>query len=260
MKQQRLIFAALKEDFWKLFYQRILLSITVLPLIMWLLPGVVPFGFFEFWKTTGTPLGWLCAGWPLFVWGGATISGSIAILTKNDRMSNLFAERVLGEGAKTSLIAGVLEEITFRWLFVMWFIVIMRVVDYVLLGFMGYGVLELFYNYITGPVMNFLTFGVLSPQLFHPAGWFVGSAILASNFFFKDGHKYQGTFGTVNSWFGGVFLFWILFHYGLPAAIMVHFLYDIMFDLIHYVDSIIERKETRQKDIIIARAIDRSRR
>ena len=52
--------------------------------------------------------------------------------------------------------------------------------------------------------------------------------MLYTNAFFRDGHRYQGPIGVLNSWFAGMFLFWIMFTYGLPAAILVHFMYDFL--------------------------------
>ncbi len=33
--------------------------------------------------------------------------------------------------------------------------------------------------------------------------------------------------GLVNAWFGGMVMFWLMFHYGLWTAIVAHILYDI---------------------------------
>ena len=56
--------------------------------------------------------------------------------------------------------------------------------------------------------------------------WGIGAGMLAANAFFRDGHKYQGNFGMVNSWFIGMYMFHILFTYGLPECMFAHFAYN----------------------------------
>jgi len=41
-----------------------------------------------------------------------------------------------------------------------------------------------------------------------------------------------------------MFMFYLLFKYGLVAAIVVHFLYDLFIYLVRYLDSIFERSRT----------------
>ena len=144
-------------------------------------------------------------------------------------------------GLATSLIAGIGEEISFRWLFFMDNIIGCTIANFFLLGFIGCGIPEFFHMYVAGPIANFTTFGALEPWIYHVSGWAVGASVLATNAFFRDGHKYQGPFGIINSWFGGMYLFWVMFRFGLPAAILVHFLYDFLIFLVLYVDAVIER-------------------
>ena len=65
-------------------------------------------------------------------------------------------------------------------------------------------------------------------MLFHPSSWAVGAAVISANAFFRDGHKYQGILGVLNSWFAGMFFFWMMFAHGLWAAMVVHFTYDVV--------------------------------
>ena len=81
---------------------------------------------------------------------------------------------------------------------------------------------------VWGPLVDWTTFGYLTKHIFSETGWYVGAAMLYSNAFFRDGYKYQGLMGVINSWFIGMFLFWVTFNYGLPAAILIHFLYDFL--------------------------------
>ena len=66
--------------------------------------------------------------------------------------------------------------------------------------------------------------------------WFVGAALLSANAMFRNGHKYQGPIGIVNSWYIGMFLFWIMFQFGLIVAIIVHILYDVIVFTVKHLD------------------------
>ncbi|MFA7216836.1 MAG: hypothetical protein WC095_02555 [Candidatus Paceibacterota bacterium] len=227
-------------DWWGKFFGKIITSIIVLPIIMWIWPDVVPFGFFQLWKVEGTMSQWLISSWPIFVWG-AGVTLVHGFFTRNERHINRNAELIIKEGAIVSIIAGVGEEITFRWLFFLDNIVSVKIANWFFFGFIGFGIPAWFHMYIVGPIANWFTLGELESFIFHSTGWAVGAAMLTTNAFFRDGHRYLGFLGFVNSWFLGMFLFWIMFKYGLLAAILIHFTYDFLIYLVHYVDSAIER-------------------
>ena len=182
------------------------------------------------------------AAWPLFAWGTG-ISLICVLYTKNDRRMNRNAEDILVDGTIISVIAGVVEEITFRWLFFLGNIVSLKITNFLFFGFFGFGIPEWTHLHILGPIVDIITLHGLTPYLFHHTGWAVGAAMIATNSFFRDGHKYQGVFGWTNSWFGGMFFFYLMFTYGLLAAIAVHFLYDFLIFLVRYIDAAIERAQ-----------------
>jgi len=213
-----------------------------LPIVMWIWPSVVPFGFFEFWRIEGTVGEWLYAAWPIFVWA-VGVNLLYKLSTRNERYINRHAEDIIVGGTLVSLRAGILEEITFRWLFFLDSIVGVKIANFLFFDWLGFGLPSLFHNNIVGPFANLMTFEGLESYLFHPSGWAVGAAMLATNAFFRDGHRYQGLLGVVNSWFIGMFLFWIMFQYGLPAAILVHFAYDFLIFLVAYLDAVVERAQ-----------------
>lgn len=90
------------------------------------------------------------------------------------------------------------------------------------------------YEVLFQPVADWVTLGHLHPFLYSTAvpptedTWALGAGILAANGAFRDGHKYQGFFGYLNSWFVGMVLFWVLFTFGLVPAMVVHFVYDFL--------------------------------
>lgn len=215
-------------------------ALLVILLVGWFFPDTIPFGIFEFWEPREAWTDWVRASWPIFAWGiGATVLHSI--FTRNDRRLNRHAEAILAGGFFISLLAGMLEEIGFRWLIFLANIVYSKVLNFLFFGFLGFGIPEWFYNAIAGPIANFFTLGFLTPALFHESGWAVGAALLAANAFFRDSHKYLGPMGWINSWFIGMFMFWLLFQYGLIACIVMHFLYDLFIFIVRYIDAAIER-------------------
>jgi hypothetical protein len=90
------------------------------------------------------------------------------------------------------------------------------------------------YTKLFYPVIDFVTFGLLKTVLYgeHPALLVMG--MFAANFWFRNGHSYQGLFGWTNSWFMGcVFIYATLTH-GLAVAVMVHILYNALISCVRY--------------------------
>ena len=207
----------------------------------WLFPDVIPFDTFELWRIRqGIWSDWLMASWPIFAWAvGVTVL--VSLFTRNTRKQNLMAEQLFAVGTLQSVVAGVLEEISFRWLIFISAVVGIKIGNFLFFGWAGFGIGEWFELHVAGPVVNFLTLGYLSDVLANPESWAVGAAMLSANAFFRDGHKYLGFFGYVNSWFIGMFMFWLLFQYGLLACILAHFVYDFLIDVVRYGGMVIER-------------------
>ena len=131
-------------------------------------------------------------------------------------------------GTFISLFAGVVEEISFRWILFFSSIASVTFINFLFFGFLGFGVPEWVFTNILNPVVNWVSFGALEPWLLHPAGWQIGAGLLSANAFFRDSHKYQGFLGWLNSWFLGLFFFWLTMKFGLLAAITAHFTYNFL--------------------------------
>ncbi len=201
---------------------------------------IAPYTLFSLWHSTDTVTTWLCTSWPVFAWGwGVTIA--VSVLSKNSRYENSKAEENFAAGLGVSVMAGFLEEICFRWLSFLSGIISAIVVNWLFFGWAGFGVVQWLVVNLLGPVANFFTISLLSDPLTNPALWATGSAILGANAAFRDGHKYLGWFGYLNSWFIGMFFFYLMFRFGLPAAILVHFFYDAGIFFVRYLDNVIER-------------------
>ncbi len=212
-------------------------ALIIICLVKWLRPQTIPFDLFHFWQIKGSMWDWTIIAWPMFAWAvGLTI---INCLTRFDPHAN--AEERFLVGTAMSVFAGVVEEICFRWIRFFAAIVGLKVINYIFFGWLGFGIAEWFYTNVFCEVANFFTAGFLKPYLFSSLGWFVGAAIISSNGKFRNGHAYQGLFGYINSWFGGMFLFYVMFQFGLIAAIFVHFMYDFLIDITLYVMALKDR-------------------
>ncbi|MBI3274247.1 MAG: hypothetical protein HYZ69_03830, partial [Candidatus Colwellbacteria bacterium] len=85
---------------------KFILSITLLPILMFLFPNAVPFRFFEFWHIQGGLFQWLFAAWPIFAWG-TSVTILYSIFTHNDPDTNREAESIIIYGLLFSVFAGV---------------------------------------------------------------------------------------------------------------------------------------------------------
>jgi len=190
-------------------------------------PGVIPFGTWDFWHFDGVSAG-MAASWPIFVWG-ASITVVLTFLHGSEiRQSPDSGTHLFVMGLLRSAFAGLWEEICFRWLTFLGSIATLKIVNFMFFGFLGFGLIEWIYIHVFRWVADFFTLHHLHGYLFSAKGWAVGASVLSTNALFRDGHKYQGGLGYLNSWFIGMFLFWVVFEHGLPAAILVHFVYDVI--------------------------------
>ncbi len=84
------------------------------------------------------------------------------------------------------------------------------------------------------PVINFATIGYFEHILYgeYPKLFIFG--MIATNAAFRDGHKYQGPIGMINSWIIGFVMMHATLIYGLWTAVAIHVLYDLEFDFVRY--------------------------
>lgn len=199
--------------------------------------SIQPFTMVDsFWSTKETPIVWVSQGWPLFIWGFLATLILWSFRTQK-KISTDEESKLLWGGFAISVWAGVVEEICFRWLIFLNCLWCAKLGNLILCGFP-----EWLYMHIFGPIANWTTFGLMQEYLYHPASWAVGASILSANAAFRDGHKYQGPFGIINSWYIGMFFFWAMFKYGLIASILLHFLYDFLIFTTVYAAYVLRRK------------------
>lgn len=174
-------------------------------------------------EIVGTGLSWSGIGavWFIFAWA---IGISLLRLAVGARYESDDSRGVLLlRGIWISLNAGVFEEIIYRW-----FIFMSAMVTIPFVNFITFGLIKFLYVELLVPLANFTTFGALEPYLYHPSSWIFGAAIVSTSMSFSEAHKHLGLLGRVNSWFGGMVMFWLMFNYGLLTAMAAHVLYDIV--------------------------------
>ena len=218
-----------------------LFALIIIPVTHWVSPGHIPFSTADIWSFHGTGLGdWFTVGWPVLVWAvGVNLAVQFYNRTQPEsalefieritrRSSKPTRTQVLTTGFILSLWAGVAEEISFRWLIYLSTFTSAAITNWLFFGWAGFGIPEWFHLNIWGPIANWTTLDELRPWIFDQRTWLVGGAMLATNAFFRDGHKYLGPFGWLNAWFIGMFMFYVMFNYGLLACIVLHFTYDML--------------------------------
>jgi len=218
-----------------------LAGIVVILIAGWFFPEAVPIKIWDLWSPHNTNiLDWLKAGLPIFIWGIA-LATVVAFIQRHPEERRRQAERILAGGLAVNVIAGTTEEIMFRWLIFLSSTVMVQLANFLFFGWLGFGIAEWFQIHLMGPVANFMTAGFLEKQVNNPALWMVGAGILSANAFFRDGHKYQGWLGCTNSWFCGMYFFYMTFNYGLGSAMITHFIYNCIVMTVAYLDMVYER-------------------
>jgi hypothetical protein len=197
--------------------------LIVATLAYWLGPDQwMPVSFGSLWRA-GYVLTALRHVWFLFGWAVAVtlVVGVLAIMMRTPRL--LPAGTVLWRGNWVSLNAGVFEELIWRgfgFCVAMFFLKLLSVIP--LVGWF----FHILYGDLLIPLADLTSLHTLHPQL--SGNWIVAAAIVSSNASFRDEHAWLGWFGYVNSWFVGIVMFWLVFHYGMVSAMAAHVLYDML--------------------------------
>lgn len=209
--------------------------------------------------------------WPMFAWGVIVatlltfLNGPICVSENN----KLLQYRLL-----SSVLAGVWEELGFRWIFICYSMIFVVLGNWIfgaglgwvlMIGFAFATVTSLsqrkflfavlaaigvaiaiwfaqnanivywFYENVLVVIIHFTTFDQMDSVLNNQHDRiFLFGAILA-NAWFRDGHKYQGPLGVINSWYCGLVLLYATVTYGVITAIAVHTIYDLIHSIIYFV-------------------------
>ena len=217
--------------------------------------------------------GWESVGrfWPMFAWVGVIA----AITTLPSSPIHASEKRLIfGYSIVISVLAGIWEELGYRWIFICYAMMSVIVANWVFgagLGWLLAAVLTVvaialvsqkkiifavpaaigavlaawfvqnanivywFYENVLVVIIHFTTFYQMDSMLYSENDKiFLFGAILA-NTWFRDGHKYQGLPGTINAWYCGMVFLYATVTYGLLTAIVVHALYDIIHGSMRFV-------------------------
>jgi hypothetical protein len=176
---------------------------------------------------SGSILSGLGRVWFIFAWAAAGPLFAVFIL--HERASSYDTRGLLLlKGWWISLNAGVFEELIFRGFIFLSGMVVVRFMNTITFGFEKW-----FALHVEMPLADWFTFHALHAQLAGNPNWVFGGALVLAAGLFRNEHGYLGLFGYINSWFIGMVMFYLVFHYGIVAAIVAHVLYDaIIFTII----------------------------
>lgn len=177
-------------------------------------------GLWWAWTYPTELLAGLASTWYIFAWAALLSSIVAIVLIRNQVPTPLRPRTLFIGGLLTSLRAGVLEELVFRWL-----LVLSAPVGITILNTITFGLVKWLHVHALLPLANWATFGILEPQL-HASNGVMAAALLVVAAVFRNGHAYLGPFGFVNAWFLGMVMFYLVFNFGLITAIVAHVLYD----------------------------------
>ena len=286
------------------FYRDLLMGFAAILLVLLLDPSLLPFKLFEFWyfKWDWSELKNL--PWAFLVLGPVLVF-VYAIASRHSEKFNKQRIKSLKSNMLTSVLAGVFEEVSYRWIYfylaIIWYAFLLRVaslplgewlrnnwffslVMMVVIFFVGvvawavaepdnvfkvtdntrviaYGVIVLMmlclvpmfsyflyfsYIHLFNPIANIMMRKSMNEELYG-YGPAVGVAIMIVNVEFRNGHASQGLLGMILTWFFGMIMFWMVFNFGLFAAILCHVLYDLAIDVVGAIDSTVELAEWQVK-------------
>lgn len=172
---------------------------------------------------TNDILGAVAEIWPFFLYGLIMAFISLTEVTEIYKK-----ETILVKDAYLSVMAGILEEVLYRCLFIFTSMVLIAILDLITFGLMLW-----LYRNLVFPIADILTLGLMHGTIYGPPVLFMAGG-LSANAAFRDGHKYQGLYGYISSWFVGMYLLYMMLTYGLVIAILAHMIYDLTFALVRY--------------------------
>ncbi len=223
------------------FLQASFIAILGIIVVRLLLPWeAIPYRFEEFLFLKGTAWEIFLTCWPIFAIG---ISLNVYLMARSVNPVEVHqnASSIPVTGFFQSLVAGLFEEIVFRWVLLYGFMGMIWFIDRITLRIFDVAALQVIANTpVVSFFVNFITSG--APEVAqHPGAWTIGFAAFLSNIKFQRGHLYLGIHGMIFSGIAGLYFFQLTFVHGLFAAIIVHFLFDMLVFVMLLIDILIER-------------------
>lgn len=157
--------------------------------------------------------------WFIFAWAAIATIAIYALAGRPDSFQSKGVQLV--KGWWLSANAGIFEELIYRWMVFFAAMITLPFLNVITFGFTKW-------IYVKGlvPLANWSTFHALEPYLLQPGSWVIGAALVSASIEFRNLHEHLGLIGWVNSWFGGMVMFYLVLNYGLMTAIVAHAIYD----------------------------------
>jgi hypothetical protein len=197
--------------------------------ILWLIvnhswPGF--FDPFQYWWLTDNLAIAVAQSWPFYVY---EIIITIVVLKRAENdFFIIYYNTVSFKDIYRSVMAGILEEIGFRCIFIF-----TSMIPIALMELVFPGVIMWWYKNIFFPFTDIITLRLMHNTIYgHPTIFMAGA--LSANAAFRNGHKYQGSFGVFSAWFAGLYLLQIMLTKGLIVAILAHMICDLTINFTRY--------------------------
>lgn len=196
--------------------------------------------FEQFLFVAGSASEWFLTAWviwaigiPLNLWKMGSTTNPPEVHAK--------APTIPISGFGTSLMAGIFEELVFRWILLYAALGLLWVINLGAFAFTGIELVRLAIQPLTDLLVFLLMNGVDGRLVNPPELWALGFAIFLSVLKFQQGHLYQGKTGFLFSGLAGLVFFRVMFVHGLLAAMVVHFSFDMMVFIMLLIDVWIEK-------------------
>lgn len=208
-----------------LFYLRALISAAIISSLLYWIGSSwagIEYGPLWAWERPATVLAGLGDVYYIFIWGAVVmlLVGGYHVIRQTPRTAS--PKDILTGGFWISADAAIFEELIWRWLVLLGIPVVLKALDFITFGLMHW-----VYSNALIPFANWTTFGILEPQLTSP-NWLFAASILCAGAAFGKQHEHLGPLGQINSWFLGMVFFYLVFNHGIIAAMIAHFMYDMI--------------------------------
>ena len=202
------------------------------------MPEILPFNALSFWSAENIGAG-IIAIWPLLLL--AILSQAIVLISFHNFLHKSENEKILKEckkdiivtGITISVVAGIVEEIVHWWAYMIIALIILDELNILSTTIFGFEIIKYLYVNVFGYLAEKMTFGYMH-ALLYKTSWTIGASIFIANCIFVFAHENKSPIFYYIIWMAGMFLFWLMFTYGIFVAMIAHALYNFTIHFVIY--------------------------